>query len=184
MSKYKKSYSFRHFWKTQEKEKEELTPKSGKMKQVVITRYGTINEQIITYKTRKYSQVVYRDNKGRFIKNPSKKIQKEVKPSEREKGFTGFFGKTEYWKQAIFAEIPYHRRYYWFGIVEIEKKENLTPMSDLKIELIELLEKNLGYKLDEFNWFDAYPKYAYEYAKPTYQTNKGKHYEKWSLTKP
>lgn len=98
-----KAYAFRQFQRIVEKERVTAIPKSGKVKEQVISGYGKVKEQIITYKTRKYSTVVYRDSKGRFAKRPESKII-----PKNEKTGQMFFGKLPYSRASVFIEVPYH----------------------------------------------------------------------------
>lgn len=180
-----KAYAFRQFQKTMEKERKELEIKSGKQKEIIIAGYGRIKEQTITYKTRKYSVVVYRDSKGRFTKNPRSKVSRE-----REKGVEQkrFFGELPYQRASVFVEVPFHsntargiNNYFWFGIIVIDKKENID-IQEMHEELIKMLEKDLHYNRHSLDWFDwEYP--SIEYPKPYPATRPDKFYEKWSKTK-
>lgn len=174
MVKRVKAYAFRQFQRMTEKERLETENiKSGKIKESIVIGYGKVREQIITYKTRKYSTIVYRDSKGRFIKSPEKKIQKPII------GDRGFWLKSEYYRASVFVEIPYHRKYYWFGIIVIDKLENIK-IEDMKDDLKDLLKRELHYGQSEW-WFDM--TYAIEQPKPYSANRSDKFYEKWSKTK-
>lgn len=181
MSKYKKAYAFRHFQKLQEKELKEYQ-KTKPQKEVIA--YGVrVKEQVITYKKRNFSIIVYRGSNGRFIKSPFKKIKEQP---EKKKIIGDFFGKSEYYRASVFAEIPYHgdaekniHKYYWFGIIVIDKKENID-IEHMKQQLLALLERELHYKTFDF-WFDV--TYSIEYPKPYPATHKDYIEEKWSKTK-
>ena len=173
MIKQIKAYSFRQLMRLSEKEKQQYEIKSQKQKEEVVYGYGRIKEQQITYKKRQYSIIVYRDSKGRFAKQPHKKIV-----PEKEKRFIPI-GKTEYYRASVFAEIPYHQKYYWFGIIKIDKLENIN-IDDMKNDLKNLLHKELHYREYDW-WFDL--TYSIEYPKP-YGANRVEQYEeKWSKTK-
>jgi hypothetical protein len=172
-----KVYAFRQFQRTVEKERISIEDvKSGKVKEEVIAGYGKVKEQIITYKKRPYSIIVYRDSKGKFIKSPRKKIKE---PEKGKKIIGDFFGKSEYYRASVFAEIPYHDKYYWFGVIVIDKLENIK-IEDMKEDLKDLLHKELHYRVEDF-WFDI--TYSIEEPK-SYPANRvDKFYEKWSKTK-
>jgi hypothetical protein len=183
MTKRVKAYGFRQLMRLSEKEREEYEIKSGKQKEIIVSGYGKIKEQTITYKTRKYSVIVYRDNKGRFTKNPAKKVipEKEI-PEKR------FFGELPYYRASVFIEIPWHsnasrgiNNYYWFGIIVIDKKENID-IKEMHEELIQMIEKELHYNRNSLDWFDwEYP--SIEYPKPYPASRPDKFFEKWSKTK-
>ena len=144
MRKQIKAYGFRQLMRLSEKERLQLEVKSGKTKEELVYGYGKIMIQQITYKKKPYSTMVYRDSKGRFTKNPQKKIkEKEKIISDRP------FSKSEYYRASVFAEIPYHEKYYWFGIIQIDKLENIK-IDDLKEDVISLLEKNYTIKKSIF----------------------------------
>lgn len=176
-----KAYAFRQFQRTIEKERKEQEIKSGKQKEVVLAGYGKIKEQVITYKKRKYSRIVYRDSKGRFTKAPiSKVIPEKVEPQKR------LFGKLPYHRASVFIEVPYHsnakrgiHNYYWFGVIQIDKEENIN-IEKLHEELIKMIEKELHYSRHNF-WFE-YETPSIEYPKPYPATRPDKFYEKWSRT--
>lgn len=176
-----KAYSFRQFQRTIEKERQQIEVKSDKQKETVITGYGKIKEQTITYKTRKYSTVVYRDSKGKFVKNPKSKVMPEKETSKR------FFGELPYCRASVFIEVPYHsnasrgiNNYFWFGVIQIDKKENIN-IKQLHEECIQLIEKELHYNRNTLDWFDwEHP--SIEYPKPYPASRPDKFYEKWSKT--
>lgn len=177
-----KAYSFRQFQRTVEKERLEEIPKSGKLKEVVVSGYGKIKEQVITYKTRKYSIIVYRDSKGKFTKNPVKKIIPEKEQPQKR-----FFGELPYYRASVFIEVPYHsnasrgiNNYFWFGVIVIDKKENIN-ISDMREECIRLIEKELHYNRHSLDWFD-WENPSIEYPKPYPASRPDKFYEKWSRT--
>lgn len=168
-----KAYAFRQFQRTVEKERLEYENiKSGKIKESVVIGYGKVREQIITYKKRPYSVIVYRDSKGKFTKSPYKKIEKE-------KGKFIPFIKSDFYKASVFAEIPYHKTYYWFGVIVIDKLENIN-IEKMKDDLKDLLHKELHYRENDW-WFDL--TYSIEYPKPHSANRADKQYEKWSKTK-
>lgn len=177
-----KAYAFRQFQRTVEQERKQEEIKSGKQKEIVLTGYGKIKEQVITYKTRKYSTVVYRDSKGRFTKKPSSKIIPEKQePTKR------FFGELPYNRASVFIEVPYHsnasrgiHNYFWFGVIQIDKPENID-IKELHEECVRMIEKELHYNRHNF-WFEwEYP--SIEYPKPYPAQHPDKFYEKWSKTK-
>lgn len=177
-----RAYAFRQFQRTIEKERKEYEIKSGKVKEGIIAGYGKVREQVITYKTRRYSTIVYRDSKGRFTKKPeSKIIPKEEQPKR-------FFGDLPYQRASVFIEVPFHsnakrgiNNYFWFGVIVIDKKENID-IKDMHEECIKLVEKELHYNRDSLDWFDwEHP--SIEYPKPYPATRPDKFYEKWSKTK-
>lgn len=184
MKKRIRVYAFRQFQRTVEKERlKQEKIESGKQKEIVIPGYGKIKEQVITYKTRKYSIIIYRDSKGRFTKNPkSKIIPKDEQPQKR------FFGELPYCRASVFIEVPYHsnasrgiNNYYWFGVIQIDKIENID-IKALHEECIQLIEKELHYNRKSLDWFDwEYP--SIEYPKPYPASRPDKFYEKWSKTK-
>lgn len=117
--KRRKAYAFRQFQRTTEKERKELTPKSGKQKKEIIEGYGRVSSQVITYKKHKYSRIVYRDSKGRFTKIPKSKIVSKEEFRKPKK----FFGESKYYRASVFIEVPYQsnkaigiNNYFWFGI--------------------------------------------------------------------
>jgi hypothetical protein len=166
-----------------EKERKELEVKSGKQKEIIVSGYGKIKEQIITYKTRKYSTVVYRDSKGKFTKRPETKIIPEKEVAEKK-----IFGELPYCRASVFIEVPWHsniargiNNYYWFGIIVIDEKENID-IKEMHEELIEMIEKELHYNRHSLDWFDwEYP--SVEYPKPYPANRPDKFFEKWSKTK-
>lgn len=176
-----KAYSFRQFHRTVEKERKEYEVKSGKQKEVIVSGYGKIKSQVVTYK-RGYSVIVYRDSKGRFTKNPRTKIVTE-KPKEQKR----FFAESEYYRASVFIEVPWHsnasrgiNNYFWFGVIVIDKKENIN-IDDMKEEAIRLVEKELHYNRYDLDWFDwEHP--SIEYPKPYPANRPDKFYEKWSRT--
>lgn len=178
-----KAYAFRQFQRTIEKERQKFDVKSSKPKEMVISGYGRIKEQTITYKIRKYSTIVYRDSKGRFTKRPESKIIPETeKPQKR------FFGELPYCRASVFIEVPFHsnasrgiNNYYWFGIIQIDKEENID-IKALHEELIRMIEKELHYNRHSLDWFD-WQNPAIEYPKPYPASRPDKFYEKWSKTK-
>lgn len=179
-----KAYSFRQFQKMVEKEQKEYKLESGKVKEIIISGYGKVKTQTITYKKRKYSTVVYRDSKGRFTKRPKSKIipEKEKVPEKR------FFGKLPYCRASVYIEVPWHsnkkkgiNNYYWFGIVVYDKKENID-MKELHEDLIKMIEDELHYNRHSLDWFDwEHP--SIEYPKPYPARRAERFYEKWSKTK-
>jgi hypothetical protein len=173
MTKRIKAYAFRQLQRTTEKERLETENiKSGKIKETVYAGYGRVKEQIITYKKHPYSKIVYRNSKGRFIKAPYKKIEK------KETTFKPFIT-SEYYRAAIFAEIPYHEKYYWFGVIVIDKLENID-FEKMKDDLKVLLHDELHYNESDW-WFDL--TYSKENPKPYTSNRSDKYYEKWSKTK-
>ncbi|MFZ1990345.1 MAG: hypothetical protein WAW96_11310, partial [Alphaproteobacteria bacterium] len=176
-----RAYAFRQFQRTIEKERKEQEIKSGKQKEIIVSGYGKIKEQTITYKTRKYSTVIYRDSKGRFTKNPAKKIMEKEEPQKR------IFGELPYCRASVFIEVPFHsnasrgiNNYYWFGIIVIDKKENID-IAQIHEELIRMIEKELHYNRHSLDWFDwEHP--AIEYPKPYPSNRPDKFFEKWSKT--
>jgi len=177
-----RAYAFRQFQRTTEQEKKQFEIKSGKQKETVVAGYGKIKEQVITYKTRKYSTVVYRDSKGRFIKNPKSKIIKEKEVPKK------FFGELPYQRASVFIEVPFHsnasrgiNNYFWFGVIMIDKPENID-IKQLHEECIQLIEKELHYLRQSLDWFDwEHP--SPEYPKPYPASRPDKFYEVWSKTK-
>jgi|SRR3972149_6000861 len=183
MTKRIKVYGFRQLMRLSEKERKELEIKSQSQKEIIIVGYGKIKEQQISYKTKKYSVVVYRDSKGRFTKNPQKKIiPKEEQPQKK------FFGELPYCRASVFIEIPWHsdakigiHNYYWFGIIVIDKEENID-IKEMHEECIKLIEKELHYKRYSLDWFDwEHPNI--EYPKPYPANRPDRWEEKWSKTK-
>jgi len=183
MTKRVKAYAFRQLVRLSEKERKELEIKSQPQKEVIISGYGKIKEQQITYKTWKYSTIVYRDSKGRFTKRPVSKIIPEKEQPQKK-----FFGELPYYRASVFIEVPYHsnakggiNNYYWFGIIVIDKEENID-VKEMHEECIKLIEKELHYNRHSLDWFDwEHP--DIEYPKP-YPANKPDRWEeKWSKTK-
>lgn len=178
-----KAYSYRQFQKTIEKERQEQEIKSGKQKEIIVSGYGKVKEQIITYKTKKYSVIVYRDSKGRFTKRPESKIIPEKEQPEKR-----IFGELPYCRASVFIEVPWHsnasrgeNNYFWFGIIVIDKQEKID-ISDMHEELIRMIEKELHYNRNSLDWFDwEHP--AIEYPKPYPSNRPDKFFEKWSRTK-
>ena len=178
-----KVYGFRQLMRLSGKERKELEIKSGKQKEIIVSGYGKIKEQTITYKTRKYSVIVYRDSKGRFTKKPETKIIPEKEIPEKK-----IFGELPYCRASVFIEVPWHsnasrgiNNYYWFGIIVIDKKENID-IKEMHEELIKMIEKELHYNRHSLDWFDwEYP--SIEYPKPYPASRPDKFYEKWSKTK-
>lgn len=176
-------YTFRQFQKMVEKERLKGEIKSGKQKEIIVSGYGKIKQQVIAYKTRKYSVTVYRDSKGRFTKKPEFKIIPEKEVAEKK-----IFGKLPYYRASVFIEIPWHsnalrgiNNYYWFGIIVIDKKENID-IQKMHEKLIKMIEKELHYDRHNLDWFDwEYP--TVEYPKPYSASRPDKYYEKWSKTK-
>ena len=177
-----KAYAFRQFQRTVEKERKVQEIKSGKQKETVVSGYGKIKEQVITYKTRKYSTIVYRDSKGRFVKNPEKKVVKKEEQIQKR-----FFGEMPYQRASVFIEVPYHsnksrgiNNYLWFGIIVIDKPENIN-IDWMREEAIKLIEKELHYNRHSLDWFDwEHP--SIEYPKPYPANRPDIIYEKWSRT--
>lgn len=177
-----KAYAFRQFQRTIEKEQLKSMPKSGKIKEQVIYGYGKVKEQIITYKTRKYSTVVYRDSKGRFTKRPESKIMPKGEKAQKK-----FFGESPYYRASVFIEVPYHSdasrgrsNYYWFGVIVIDKKEKID-IDAMREEAIRLIEKELHYNRNSLDWFD-WEHQSIEYPSPYPSNRPDKFYEKWSRT--
>jgi hypothetical protein len=177
-----RAYAFRQFQRTMEKERKEFELKSGRQKEVVVSGYGKIKEQVITYPTRKYSQIVYRDSNGKFTKKPESKVMpKEEKIGKR------FFGDMPYQRASVFIEVPYHsnasrgiHNYFWFGIIVIDKPEKID-IDKMHKDLIKMLEKELHYTKGNF-WFE-YDTPSIEYPKPYPANHPDILYEKWSRTK-
>jgi len=183
MTKQIRAYGFRQFMRLSEKERQQYEIKSKPQKEIVVVGYGKIKEQQITYRTRKYSTIVYRDSKGRFAKNPQKKIIPEKEQLQKK-----FFGELPYSRASVFIEFPFHsdakngiNNYYCFGIIVIDKKENID-IKEMHEDCIQLIEKELHYKRHSLDWFDwDHP--DIEYPKPFSASKPDRWEEKWSKTK-
>lgn len=175
MTKQIKAYSFRQLMRLSEKEQQQYEIKSQPQKEVIVSGYGRIKTQQITYRTKKYSIIVYRDSKGRFAKNPEKKIIPEKEQPQKR-----FFGELPYSRASVLITVPLEHKggYFSFGIIVIDKPENID-IKEMREDAIRLIEKELHYKRHSLDWFDwEHP--DIEQPKP-YPANRADRWEeKWN----